>query len=104
MHGPEMLLRNTSLGPDISPLNVIVEYTDSNILHIKIGAPGRWEVPDDLFINTGKGEVLQSATINDPNSMHPPSVISERGYSLSAKGEKWPACQAGSSQGLNHKP
>ena len=57
MQGPEMLLRNTSLGPDISPLNVLVEYLDSNILHFKIGAPGRWEVPkDDIFINTGAGK------------------------------------------------
>ena len=53
-----MLLRNTTLGPDISPLNVLVEAIDRNILHVKIGAPGRWEVPQgDLFINTGMGEV-----------------------------------------------
>ena len=56
MHGPGMLTSNTSLGPDISPLQVLVEYIDSNILHLKIGAPGRWEVPkDDIFINTGTG-------------------------------------------------
>ena len=54
-----MLLRNTTLGPDISPLSVLVEAIDSNILHVKIGAAGRWEVPqDDLFLNTGMGKVL----------------------------------------------
>ena len=51
-----MLLRNTTLGPDISPLSVLVEAIDSNILHVKIGATGRWEVPQgDLFLNTGMG-------------------------------------------------
>ena len=47
---------NASLGPDISPLEVLVESIDSNILHLKIGAQGRWEVPKDaIFINTGTG-------------------------------------------------
>ena len=49
-------MSNASLGPDVSPLEVLVESIDSNTLHLKIGAPGRWEVPkDDLFINTGSG-------------------------------------------------
>lgn len=57
MHGPELLAANTSLGPDISPLDVLVEYVDANILHIKIGAAGRYEVPkDQIFTNTGMGE------------------------------------------------
>ena len=45
------------MGSDISPLTVLVEPVDANILHVKIGAPGRWEVPQkDIFINTGIGE------------------------------------------------
>ena len=49
-------MSNTSLGEDISPLELLVESMDPNILHIKIGAPGRWEVPkDDIFINTNQG-------------------------------------------------
>lgn len=56
MNGPRMLISNSSLGPDVSPLEVLVESIDSNVLHLKIGAPGRWEVPkDDLFINTAFG-------------------------------------------------
>ncbi len=56
MRGPGMLMSNTSLGEDISPLELLVESMDPNILHIKIGAPGRWEVPkDDIFINTNQG-------------------------------------------------
>ena len=48
---------NETLGADMSPLDVLVEPIDSNILHIKIGAPGRWEVPQkEIFINTGAGE------------------------------------------------
>ncbi|CAL5222310.1 g4654 [Coccomyxa viridis] len=42
----------------MSPLNVLVEPIDSNILHLKISAPGRWEVPQrEIFINTGVGRV-----------------------------------------------
>ena len=53
-HGPS---RNSSLGPDMSPLTLLLEPVDANILHVKIGAPGRWEVPQkDIFINTGIGE------------------------------------------------
>lgn len=53
-YGPS---RNETLGPDMSPLNVLVEPIDSNILHLKISAPGRWEVPQrEIFINTGVGE------------------------------------------------
>ena len=56
MHGPRTLMSNSSLGPDVSPLEVLVESVDSNVLRLKIGAPGRWEVPkEDLFINTGTG-------------------------------------------------
>ena len=56
VRGPGMLTGNTSLGRDISPLEILVESIDSDILHLKIGAPGRWEVPkDDIFINTGTG-------------------------------------------------
>ena len=55
MRGPGMLMSNTSLGEDISPLDLLVESIDPEILHIKISAPGRWEVPkDDIFINTNQ--------------------------------------------------
>lgn len=36
-------------GPDVSPLNVGIQYITSNIVRVKIGAPGRWEVPASLF-------------------------------------------------------
>ena len=53
---------NATLGPDVSPLDVLVEPVDSNILHIKISAPGRWEVPQqDVFINTGLGRFQYNA-------------------------------------------
>lgn len=53
------------MGPDISPLSVLVEAVDANVLHIKIGAAGRWEVPQgDLFINTGMGEVQDQCIIH----------------------------------------
>ena len=65
MHGPGTLLRNTTLGPDISPLSVLVEAIDANVLHIKIGSADRWEVPQgDLFINTGMGEVQDRCMIH----------------------------------------
>ena len=37
------------LGPDVSPLNVTVQYLTASIMRVKIGAAGRWEVPMDLF-------------------------------------------------------
>ena len=39
------------LGADVSPLEVHVRYITPSILRIKIGAEGRWEVPDSLFKN-----------------------------------------------------
>lgn len=48
------------LGVDISPLSFQAETVDQGILRIKIGAPGRWEVPQDgLFTNTVKGMIQQ---------------------------------------------
>jgi hypothetical protein len=44
------------LGMDISPLSVSIENLDRGILRVKIGAPGRYEVPKDkLFANTVPG-------------------------------------------------
>ena len=37
------------LGPDVSELNVLVENITPDILHAKIGAKGRWEVPKSIF-------------------------------------------------------
>ena len=37
------------LGPDVAQLSVLVENISPYILHAKIGAPGRWEVPRSLF-------------------------------------------------------
>jgi len=44
------------LGSDLSPLTLSVQNIDQSILRVKIGGPGRWEVPQDrLFINTAQG-------------------------------------------------
>ena len=37
------------LGPDVQQLSVHVERISPDILHVKIGAPGRWEVPKTVF-------------------------------------------------------
>ena len=37
------------LGPDVQQLSVHVERITPDILHCKIGAPGRWEVPKTVF-------------------------------------------------------
>ncbi len=48
------------LGVDISPLGFQAESLDQGILQVKIGAPGRWEVPQDkLFLNTVRGMTYQ---------------------------------------------
>ncbi|CAL5218429.1 g109 [Coccomyxa viridis] len=36
-------------GTDVSPLNVNIQYITSNIVRVKIGASGRWEVPASIF-------------------------------------------------------
>ena len=65
-HAPQKLQRNITLGPDISPLSVLVEPIDANILHFKIGAPGRYEVPQEaIFINTGMGEDTNALPLQD---------------------------------------
>ena len=40
------------LGADISPLQLTVVNVDSTTLRVKIGAPGRWEVPRSLLRDT----------------------------------------------------
>lgn len=37
------------LGPDVSPLSLMVENVRADILRVKIGAQGRWEVPRATF-------------------------------------------------------
>ena len=39
------------LGLDISPLTLDMLPVSTAILRVKIGAPGRWEVPQALFAN-----------------------------------------------------
>lgn len=36
-------------GPDVDNLTFSVQYITPKILRVKIGAPGRWEVPRTLF-------------------------------------------------------
>ena len=40
------------LGADVSPLTLNVENIDSTTLRVKLGAPGRWEVPRSLLRGT----------------------------------------------------
>ena len=40
------------LGADVSPLTLNVENIDSTTLRVKLGAPGRWEVPRALLRGT----------------------------------------------------
>ncbi len=37
------------LGDDVQELSISVERVSPDILHCKIGAPGRWEVPKKVF-------------------------------------------------------
>ena len=37
------------LGEDLQELSIQVERVSPDILHCKIGAPGRWEVPKKVF-------------------------------------------------------
>ena len=46
------------LGSDITPLTLSVQNVDANILRVKLGANGRFEVPQSLFQNTGQGDPL----------------------------------------------
>ena len=43
------------LGADVSPLTLNVENIDSTTLRVKLGAPGRWEVPRSLLRGTVSG-------------------------------------------------
>lgn len=51
------------LGSDISPLTLSVENVDMNILRVKLGANGRFEVPQSLFQNTGQGDLPSKCTL-----------------------------------------
>ena len=51
------------LGSDVTPLTLSVQNVDANILRVKLGASGRFEVPQSLFQNTGQGDLLPSSTI-----------------------------------------
>jgi hypothetical protein len=49
------------LGPDITTLSILVENVTPDILHAKIGAPGRWEIPKSIFLApnvTGMGHAV----------------------------------------------
>ena len=46
-----------ALGSDISPITLSVQNVDQNILRVKMGANGRFEVPGSLFQNTGQGDL-----------------------------------------------
>lgn len=51
------------LGKDISPLTISVQNLDTGIIRVKIGAPGRYEVPQErLFTNTVQGACALSFT------------------------------------------
>ena len=48
-------------GTDVSPLNVNIQYITSNIVRVKIGAAGRWEVPASLFnVTAPTGKLVSS--------------------------------------------
>ena len=38
------------LGADLQDLSIEVVRVSPDILHVKIGAPGRWEVPKKVFM------------------------------------------------------
>ena len=40
------------MGPDLAELDLKVEQVSPSILRVKVGAPGRWEVPKSIFHNT----------------------------------------------------
>ena len=46
------------LGSDVTPLTLSVQNVDANILRVKLGANGRFEIPQNLFQNTGQGGLL----------------------------------------------
>lgn len=59
------------LGADISPLSFLADSVDEGILRVKIGAPGRWELPQDkLFTNTVRGMTTETAM-----SLHACSIL-----------------------------
>ena len=41
-----------ALGPDVKDLDLTLEQVGPDILRVKLGAPGRWEVPPTIFKNT----------------------------------------------------
>ncbi|KAK9835343.1 hypothetical protein WJX81_003869 [Elliptochloris bilobata] len=68
------------LGADMSPLALNVENVDSTTLRVKIGAPGRWEVPRSLLrgtVNTLEAATLAAERVHDALLL--PGVPSEPG-------------------------
>ena len=59
----------TELGPDLHSLSLLVQEISPEIMRIKIGAPGRWEVPRSIFNapnTTGKSDprrILEAAFV-----------------------------------------
>ena len=51
------------LGSDVTPLTLSVQNVDANILRVKLGASGRFEVPQSLFQDTGQGDLLPPCMI-----------------------------------------
>lgn len=41
-----------ALGADVKELDLTLEQVNADIVRVKIGAPGRWEVPPSIFKNT----------------------------------------------------
>ena len=59
------------LGTDISPLTLSIQNLDQSILRVKIGAAGRWEVPQDqLFSNTAQGARATSHLMRCSSTLH----------------------------------
>ena len=61
-----------ALGSDISPITLSVQNVDQNILRVKMGANGRFEVPGSLFQNTGQGDLSRlSMAVRNWQNMPP---------------------------------
>ena len=63
------------LGADISPLQLTVVNVDSATLRVKIGAPGRWEVPRSLLRDTVNRVALHTIALTGPCPTHAPACM-----------------------------
>ncbi len=63
------------LGADISPLQLTVVNVDSTTLRVKIGAPGRWEVPRSLLCDTVNRVTLHTTSLTRPCPTHAPACM-----------------------------